>query len=78
VCCLQVTVPLSKVNGLFCLFVGRRFCSGLECGFCFVLFNACVRSYCVTVLLAFSVLRSNGVLHIVVFFYLGLNSQRPK
>jgi len=67
VCCLQVTVPASKVNGL-CLFVGTWFCSGLVCGFCLVLFNACVGSYCVIVLLAFSVVRSKSVLRIAVFF----------
>lgn len=52
----------------FCLFVGTRFCSGLVCEFCLVLFNACVGSYCVIVLLVFSVGRSNSVLRIVVFF----------
>ena len=66
---------MSKVNGLLCLFVGTWFCSGLVCGFCFVLFNACVGSYCVLVLLVFSVVRSNSTLHIAVFFYLGQNSQ---
>jgi hypothetical protein len=59
-------------------FVGTWFCSGLVCGFCFVLLNACVGSYGVLVLLAFSVVRSKRVLHIAVFFYLGQNSQRPK
>jgi len=68
VCCLQVTVPVSKVNGFLCLFVGTWFCSGLVCGFCLVLFNACIGSYCVIVLLAFSVVRSKSVLRIAVFF----------
>lgn len=77
-CFLQVTVPVNKVNGLLCLFVGTWFCSGLVCGFCFVLFNACVGSYCVRVLLAFSVVRSNSVLHIAVFFLFRIKQSTSK